>query len=174
MFEIIAPYRERIKIEKTGWEVEVTDFYPEAGMEGPGKLVQTGYQLNNPAIRVKVYQGGKEKSHFWQVFQYPEIQMSKIEGLKVIGKTVDPIAFSVFQVGYDPGVPLALLGSVIVIIGVFSAFYLYFRKLWVQVTPLGQGSRIRLAGISKRHRVAFEVFFKEVAGQLRAATKAKP
>ena len=158
--DVRAPYRQKIKLLDTGWDCEVTDFYPDAGMAGPGKLVNVGDQLQNPAIRVQLWQHGVERTHTWYVYSMPDIQMSKFPGIKVEGKTVDPIAFTVLEANADPGLWFAIVGSFLVVFGVFSAFYLFHRKAWVLVEPLAHGgSRVTLAGFVRRNKVSFKRVF---------------
>src|SRR5665213_1111141 len=63
-----APYQQRIKLLDTGWELQVVDFYPDAQMAGPGKLVNGSDDLNNPAIRVRFWHHGVEKTLTWFVY----------------------------------------------------------------------------------------------------------
>lgn len=168
--DVRAPYQTRLKLLDTGWELEVTDFYPNAEMAGPGKLVNASSELRNPAIRVRFWQGGRERAHTWYVYAASEIQMAKIPGLRLTGKTVDPVAFSVLQANSDPGVPLALFGSLLVLLGVFSAFYLFYRKAWVAVAPLPDGgSRVTLAGFVRRNKAGFQRIFSRLEVALDAA-----
>ncbi len=167
-YEVTAPFKKKIKLLKTAWELEITDFYPDATMVGPGKLEQASSQLNNPAIRLKFFERGKERAHFWIVYAFPQIQMSKVAGLEAVGRTVDPVPFTVLQVGHDPGVPLALAGALIVILGVFSSFYLFYRKIWVRITSLDNGrSLIQVAGFSKRNKMAFKRAFGNICRAMR-------
>jgi len=88
--------------------------------------------------------------------------MSKVPGLTLKGKTVDPIAFTVLEANYDPGLWFAIFGSFFVVLGVFSAFYLFHRKAWVAVEPSlipGGGCRVTLAGFVRRNKVAFKRVF---------------
>ena len=164
--DIHAPYQKRIQLLDTGWELEVTDFYPTAAMVGPGKLENSGDQLQNPAIHVRFWQGGVERTHTWYVFAMPDIQMSKVKGVVLKGKTVDPIAYTVLEANYDPGLWFAIFGSFFVVAGVFAAFYLYHRKAWVLVEPSalpGGGCRVTLAGFVRRNKFAFKKTFDRLA-----------
>jgi cytochrome c biogenesis protein len=161
---IRAPYRQRVKLLNTGWELEVMDFYPDAGMAGPGQLVNNSDDLNNPAIRVQFWRHGVEKTLTWFVYAMPDIQMAKVPGLKLYGKTVDPVPFTVLQANSDPGAPIAALGACLVVFGVFSAFYLFYRKAWVLVEPMeGGGSRVTLAGFVRRNKIAFQRVFSRLS-----------
>ncbi len=140
--QVTAPYRKRFKLLDTGWDMEVTDFYPEADMGKPGQIVQTGVQLNNPAIRMKFYHHGVEKAYFWQVFAYPDIQMSKVPGLEARGKSVDPIPFTVLQANHDPGIDLAFSGALVLLLGVFASFYMFYKKFWSWWRPWRAAARV--------------------------------
>lgn len=165
--DVRAPYKKKVQLLDTGWEAEVTDFYPDAGMAGPGKLVNQSQDLKNPAIRVRFWKHGKEMTETWFVYSVPDIQMAKVPGLKVIGKTVDPIPFTVLQANMDPGVPLALAGALLVLTGVFTAFYLFYRKAWVSVEALPDGgSRIILAGFVRRNKAGFRRVFDRLSSSL--------
>jgi cytochrome c biogenesis protein len=173
--DVRAPFKRRIQLLDTKWELEVTDFYPDADMAGPGKLVNRSGDLKNPAIRVQFWKGGVEQSHTWFVYPLPDIQMAKVKGLRLLGKTVDPVPFSVLQANIDPGVPFALLGSLLVLTGVFTAFYLFYRKAWVAVEPLpGGGCRITLAGFVRRNKAGFRRVFERLAGSLDQQLAAGP
>jgi cytochrome c biogenesis protein len=173
--DIRAPYLQRIKLLDTGWELEVMDFYPDAGMASPGVLQNNSDDLNNPAIRVQFWKHGVEKSLTWFVYAMPDIQMAKVPGLKLYGKTVDPVPFTVLQANADPGAPIAALGAFLVVFGVFSAFYLFYRKAWVLVEPLeGGGSRVTLAGFVRRNKIAFQRVFTRLGQSLDEGLSAEP
>lgn len=167
IFQVTAPYKKKISLLDSGWQMEITDFYPEADMAGPGKLVLLSNQLNNPAVRLKFYQHGKERAHFWYVYAVPDIQMSKVKGLEVRGKTVDPIAFTVLQVGHDPGVDFALLGAVVVLLGLFISFYMSWQKAWFVVLPEGSGCRIRVVGQCKHNKLSFKRKFEKLVADFK-------
>ena len=163
VFQVTAPYKKRFKLLDSGWELEITDFYPEADMASPGKLVLVSNQLNNPAVRLKFFQHGKERAHFWYVYAFPQIQMSKVPGLEVRGKTVDPVAFTVLQLLHDPGIPWALAGALTVLLGLFVSFYLSWQKMWFVTTPEGAGCRVRLVGQCKHNKLSFKRKFEKMA-----------
>jgi len=168
--DVRAPYQKRIALLDTGWELEVTDFYPDAQMVGPGRLANGGDELNNPAIRVRFWRHGAEATQTWYVYAVPDIQMAKVPGLKVFGKTVDPVPFTVLQANADPGVGFAALGAALVVLGTFAAFYLFYRKAWVLVEPLDDGgSRVTVAGFVRRNKIGFQRVFSRLGTAMDAA-----
>lgn len=170
--DVRAPYQQKIDLLGTGWQLEVVDFYPDAEMAGPGKLVNASTDLHNPAIRVRFWQHGKERALTWFVYSAPDIQMTHVPGLKLVGKTVDPIAFTVLQANADPGIYFAFAGVILVVFGVFSAFYLFYRKAWVLVEPLPDGgSRVTLAGFVRRNKIGFRRVFERLSKEMEESLK---
>jgi cytochrome c biogenesis protein len=173
--EVVAPFQKRVDLLKTGWSLEVTEFFPDATMAGPGKLVNQSPDLKNPAIRVKFFKGGVERTHTWFVYANPDIQMAKVPGLKLYGKTVDPIPYTVLQANHDPGVLVAALGALLVVFGTFTAFYMSYRKAWVLVEPReGGGSRVQLSGFVRRNKMNFKRLFSRLQQRVSAGLQTQP
>jgi cytochrome c biogenesis protein len=57
---------------------------------------------------------------------------------------------SVFQVTRSPGHLIVYLGCALLILGVFAMLYVRERRLWVWLSPQGQGSQARMALSSNR------------------------
>lgn len=70
-------------------------------------------------------------------------------------KDFDHIQASVFQVTRSPGKNTVYLGSLFLIIGVFSMFYIRDRRVWVWIQPNGQGSDVLAAMTSQRRTLDF-------------------
>jgi cytochrome c biogenesis protein len=60
-------------------------------------------------------------------------------------KEFKQVQASVFQVTRSPGRVIVYLGCALLILGVFAMLYVRERRLWVWLSPAGQGSRARMA-----------------------------
>ena len=65
------------------------------------------------------------------------------------------IQASVFQVARSPGKNTVYLGSLFLVIGVFSMFYIRDRRIWVWIKPETQGSQLLAAMTSQRRTLDF-------------------
>lgn len=74
------------------------------------------------------------------------------------------------QVTHSPGQPIVYLGCALLIIGVFLLFYLPQRRFWAILKDNGNGTSILLAGMSNRNPREFDLFFEQVAQQLKAVS----
>ncbi|WP_370642960.1 cytochrome c biogenesis protein ResB [Bordetella sp. LUAb4] len=64
---------------------------------------------------------------------------------------------SVFQVSRTPGKKAVYLGCLLLILGVFSMFYIRDRRVWVWITPEGEsGSAVQAAMTSQRRTLDFQ------------------
>jgi cytochrome c biogenesis protein len=70
------------------------------------------------------------------------------------------------QATRDPGVWLVYSGCLLMLIGLYIAFFLSHRRLWVRIEPTAEGSRLLFAGTANKNRVAFEKKFNDLVADL--------
>ena len=70
------------------------------------------------------------------------------------------------QATKDPGVWLVYGGCLLMLIGLYIAFFLSHRRVWVRVEPTAEGSRLLFAGTANKNRLAFEKKFAALVGDL--------
>jgi cytochrome c biogenesis protein len=85
------------------------------------------------------------------------------------------IQASVFQLTRAPGKKVVYLGSLLLVIGIFSMFYVRERRLWFWLKDNGQGGASVLMAMSTARRTYdFEKEFVRTRAQIGAALGAKP
>jgi cytochrome c biogenesis protein len=80
----------------------------------------------------------------------------------------EQIQASVFQVARSPGKTTVYLGCILLVIGVFSMFYIRERRVWVWIRPreAGTGSELLAAMTSQRRTLDFTHEFERLKGAL--------
>ena len=73
---------------------------------------------------------------------------------------------SVFQVARAPGKTVVYLGCAMLILGVFAMLYVRERRLWIWLTPAGEGSAATLALSSNRKTLDVDREFEQLKGRL--------
>jgi cytochrome c biogenesis protein len=73
---------------------------------------------------------------------------------------------SVLQVTRSPGKKVVYLGCILLILGVFSMFYVRERRLWVWVTDAPDGAHGLMAMSTQRKTLDFEHEYKDLAAKL--------
>ncbi|WP_250866099.1 cytochrome c biogenesis protein ResB [Caballeronia sp. INSB1] len=82
---------------------------------------------------------------------------------------------SVFQLTRAPGKNLVYLGSLLLVVGIFSMFYVRERRLWFWLKDAGQGGASVLMAMSTARRTFdFEKEFVRTRAQIATALDAKP
>ncbi len=115
-------------------------------------LIQYGMAHGFRMAKVWVSKGGSEPQIVWLIeghsrevtFSPQKVTLSLVEAR--------PIFMTGLQVRKDPGVWLVWTGFILMILGVFAAFFFTHRRIWVYVSPSDKGARVILGGYSKRYR----------------------
>jgi cytochrome c biogenesis protein len=134
-----------------------------------------------PAARITVHPAEGEPVEFW-VFLHPERVASRFSEAFQAFPKLNPSAFEPYtfmlnglesryytglQVNRDPGVPYVWAGFLLIVIGLFSAFFNSHRGVWIRIEPSGQGTLLRVAGRSNKNPVGAERELTQLTSRLR-------
>lgn len=75
------------------------------------------------------------------------------------------------QIAKDPGVWTVYIGCSLMLIGLYVAFFLSHRRIWVYITKDGKQSRILLSGSANKNRIGFERDFDALSSSLEQSEK---
>jgi len=145
--------------EKWGW-IEVLKYDENYMRMGPAVQV-----LRDPGNGVKPYQ--------FQVFlNYPDFgkQNSKTGEFCVL-KNIEQNYYTGLQVNKDPGVWIVWFGCLMMILGLYVAFFMSHRRLWLRLAPETDNPdrlQLVLVGNANKNQPAFEAEFKELVEQIKA------
>jgi cytochrome c biogenesis protein len=78
------------------------------------------------------------------------------------------------QVTRDPGVWPVYIGCCLMILGLYIAFFLSHRRIWITVTPLAAGARIVIAGQSNKNKYGFEQEFEALTDRIKQDETIQP
>lgn len=150
------PYPEQINFENgiSGEVIFYTDY--ETGFPGarkPGIDLQLYDANNKPVLDGLIKLGqtakiGDKKIKFSKLSQWTGLEIAKDAGV--------PIIWSAFIIG-----PLGLL----------VAFYLIYRRVWVNLRREGSKVYIHIGGLSDRNKLAFENEFNRLVSEIEASHK---
>ena len=69
---------------------------------------------------------------------------------------VRPLYYTGLQVAKDPGVWYVYLGCALMLIGLYVAFFLSHKKVWIYISGDGSRSRLQVSGNSNKNQIGFE------------------
>lgn len=81
-------------------------------------------------------------------------------------KEFKQVQASVFQVARAPGKVVVYLGCALLILGVFAMLYIRERRLWIWLTPEGQGLQARMAMSVNRRTLNADQEFEQLQSRL--------
>ncbi len=145
--------------EKWGW-IEAVKF--EDNYRGMGPAVQV---LRDPGNGVKPYQ-------FRVFLKFPDFGKQNNKTAEFcIFKNVEQYYYTGLQVNKDPGVWVVWLGCIMMILGLYVAFFMSHRRLWLRLAPdekHPERLQLVLVGNANKNQPAFETEFQELVAKAKS------
>ncbi|MBI5740316.1 MAG: cytochrome c biogenesis protein ResB [Nitrospirae bacterium] len=153
-------FGDSFEIPGTGISGTIDDFSPALGSDRrTGNLTTYSENMVNPAVGVIFNMPGQDAFKGWIFKRYPQTGMLQ-GGHSIRFDDYWGAEYTGLQVSRDPGVWLIYIACIIMAIGLYVAFFMSHKKIWVHVaheSPGGKGPvRISLGGNTSRNKFAFE------------------
>ncbi len=145
---------ESIKMPGTGATVKLVDFNPALAFDESGRPYAYAHMMNNPAVEVQI-NSGDTKAYKWILKRYPQT-WSLGDGSILKLKEFWGVQYTGLQVRRDPGVWIVYLGCLMLGLGLFVAFFMSHRRIWVRIVNEKGGAKAIIAASANKNRYAFE------------------
>ena len=155
-------------IAGTNYVVRADEFLADFAMDNNGKPVSRSQEFNNPAVRVTVLNGGKEEFNKWIFAKFPDFHGKGDQPLDLQLVNFQPRYYTGLQVTHDPGVLVVWLGCILLIGGIYVAFFTSHRRIWLRVEEKDGEFKAVLAGATNKNHVAFSREFETLFKTLKA------
>ena len=152
----------------TNYVVRADEFLADFAMDNNGKPVSRSQELNNPAVRVTVLKGGKEEFNKWIFAKFPDFHGKGDQPLDLQLVNIQPRYYTGLQVTRDPGVLVVWLGCILLIGGIYVAFFTSHRRIWLRVEEKDGECKAVLAGSTNKNQIAFSREFETLFKTLRS------
>ena len=128
-----------------------------------GIVNQMGSGMGGARFKIWLKSGEKAPIQFWT----SQGQSSLVEGMTAnYSIVVKPLFATGLQVSKDPGVWYVYAGCALMLIGLYVAFFLSHRKIWLHVSGAGSGSTLLVSGSSNKNKIGFESDFAALVASL--------
>ncbi len=133
----------------------IKDYSPALAFDRNGNPYTYTDMMNNPAVYVEFKEGDKIKYAGWILKRFPRT-WTLPDGNRVEFVDYWGVQYTGLQVRKDPGVWVVYLGCIIMAIGLYVAFFMSHKRVWVFVTRDGKESAITLLATANKNRGALE------------------
>jgi cytochrome c biogenesis protein len=134
---------------------KILNFSPALRIDEHGQAFTYANQMNNPAVLIDFSESGARTLTGWILKRHPETWQlpngDRVEFLDYWG-----VEFTGLQVRKDPGVWIVYFGCIAMSIGLFIAFFMSHRKIWVKLIEEKNSTRILVGATANKNRAAFE------------------
>ncbi len=148
-------FGDSFQIPGTNLTGRIIDFSPALRYDERGNTFTYTNMMNNPAVLIDFTESGKHKFSGWIFKRHPE-SWQLPDGNRVEFYNYWGVEYTGLQVRKDPGVWLVYLGCILISIGLFTAFFLSHRRIWVKLIADKQYTRIVIGANTNKNRAAFE------------------
>ncbi len=121
--------------------------------------------LRDRVVRMKVWfkAGDNAPATFWLEAQTESASADNGTGYNF---SVKQMYATGLQVAKDPGVWLVYLGCFMMMTGLYFAFFMSHRRVWLVLNPDGKKGSLLIAGSTNKNKIGFEKFFSEFTGEI--------
>lgn len=141
-----------------------------------GALIDYSESMVNPAVAIEFESPDTRKFTGWILKRYPETGILP-GGSRITFKDYWGVEYTGLQIAKDPGVGLIYFASFIMFIGLYFAFFMSHRKIWIQISPETSGKkgsvRITISGSANKNRLAFEREIEKIVSKVPQAIEGK-
>jgi cytochrome c biogenesis protein len=164
--EVNARFGGSFTVPGTNLSGKIADFSPALGIdERTGRAFTYAEQMNNPAVYVSFSENGSPKFGGWLLKRYPETWKLP-DGNRVEFHGVRGVQYTGLQVRKDPGVWVVYLGCITMAVGLFIAFFMSHRRIWIKLTEEKNNTRVVIGASANKNRHAYERKIEKMMGLL--------
>ncbi|MBF0516721.1 MAG: cytochrome c biogenesis protein ResB [Nitrospirae bacterium] len=160
---------ETFKIPGANSSGKVIAFSPALAFDKNDRPYSYTENMNNPAIYVEFTAEDKVRHSGWIAKRYPQTWAmpdgSKVELVHNWG-----YQYTGLQVRKDPGVWVVYAGCIFITIGLYSAFFLSHKKIWVLLQPEKSKVIIKIAAFTNKNKTGYEGVINSVFNRLTHVT----
>jgi len=126
---------------------DVRQFMP--GFSGPGARIEVGFK-------------GKTPQTFIVLKNYPDMNAQRGDDITFGYEGTNARMYTGLQFAKDPGVEIVWLGCTLMVLGLYIAFFMSHKRVWIIVTK----GHARMYGNASKNHAAFSMQFDDLAEKL--------
>ena len=137
-------------------------------LEATKDVSQFAKGVSGPAAQVELHTRNGKAESFVVYANHPELNIQHAQqhgtGPVIHYKGAEERMYTGLQVAKDPGVEVVWLGCLLMIIGIYAAFFMSHRRIWVRV----QHGTVTVGGNASKNQSAFQQTFETLVERLKS------
>jgi cytochrome c biogenesis protein len=134
-----------------------------------GVLTTYKETMVNPAVAIEFDFPDMQRFTGWILKRYPETGILP-DGSQVKFEDYWGVEYTGLQVSKDPGVGLIYIACIVMTIGLYVAFFMSHKKIWIRLSPetvkKKNSVKIALGGSASKNRLAFEREIEKIVAKI--------
>jgi len=134
----------------------IVNFSPALTVDrATGRLTTFAENMINPAVAIEF--DGTEMGKFvgWILKRHPETGVLP-DGSKIKFEDYWGVEYTGLQVSRDPGVGVIYFACIIMTLGLYIAFFMSHKRIWIRLTNDKKSVRVIAGGSASKNRLSFE------------------
>ena len=151
-------------------EIHALHFVPDFVLNDRNQVTTRSLQPNNPAVFIKAIKNGEELFSGWIFSKFPDFSQQdsqKENSLSFRFADFKAEQYSGIQMTKDPGASFIWIGCVILMFGLFVAFYWPSREIKILIEEKKGSTYVTMGGLAPKNRESFQVEFGKITKKLR-------
>ena len=135
-------------------------------LEATDDIAQFTPELSGPAAQVEIHTADGKAESFVVYANHPELNLQHAQqhgaGPVIHYKGAEKRMYTGLQVAKDPGVEVVWLGCLVMMLGIYAAFFMSHRRVWVRI----QDGAVTVGGNASKNHGAFQLAFTALVARL--------
>ena len=128
-------------------------------LEATQEVRQFAPGFTGPAARIEVTRKGGAPQTFIAFKDFPDVNAQRGDALIFSYEGTNAKQYTGLQVAKDPGVWVVWLGCTLMVLGIFIAFFMSHKRIWVVVSK----GHARIYGNASKNQAAFQMQFEDIS-----------
>lgn len=161
------------EVPGTGVRLQLQRIYPDFFMDENRQPSSRSNQPRNPVAQVQVTLPDGQNRLAYLFKLRPDLKTVRDLPLDLTFVNVESIQYTGLQVVHDPGVWVIWTGCTLMVLGLYFAFFVSHRRVWVRLRAEGGSTAVALAGNANKNREAFTEEFEKLGDAVQAFAESR-
>ncbi|MEK7828605.1 MAG: cytochrome c biogenesis protein ResB, partial [Deltaproteobacteria bacterium] len=144
-------------IPGTDYRIKVVGFVSDFAFDPATRRVfPKSAEHNNPAINIEVYKMGKLVSRPWLFYNYADLFAAIPDSdYELVFSGYKGISYTGLSINKDPGTNVVWIGSALMVVGFFMAFFIFHQRIWVNIRKGSLETEVHIGGMINKNKFVF-------------------